>query len=252
MLMATSCKWFGAASDITERKLAEEALRESQAKLEAAFSSMNEAIFIADAAGQLADFNDEFVRYYRFTDRKECAKTVVDWPKYLEAYFPDGTPAPLEAWALPRALRGECSSNTEYMLRRKDTGETWWGSYSFGPIKNDTGRIVGAVVAAREITGQKLAEEAFRRSQKTFLELIERAPFGIYVVDSQFCIATMNAGSQGGAFRNVRPVIGRDLGKPCVFSGPSPWQRRLSLTFGTPLKPASRSTRGISSGRVRT
>ena len=35
------------------------------------------------------------------------------------------------------------------------------------------------------------------------------APFGIYIVDSQFCIAHMNAGAQNGAFRNVRPVIGR-------------------------------------------
>jgi len=48
-----------------------------------------------------------------------------------------------------------------------------------------------------------------QQAQKTFVELVERAPFGIYVVDSQFRIATMNAGSQNGAFRNVRPIIGR-------------------------------------------
>ncbi len=47
------------------------------------------------------------------------------------------------------------------------------------------------------------------QTQKTFVELVERAPLGIYVVDSQFRIATMNAGSQSGAFRNVRPIIGR-------------------------------------------
>jgi PAS domain-containing protein len=42
-------------------------------------------------------------------------------------------------------------------------------------------------------------------------ELVERAPFGMYIVDSQFRIAHLNAASQAGVFRNVRPVIGRDL-----------------------------------------
>ena len=66
--------------------------------------------------------------------------------------------------------------------------------------------MLGVVI---DITERKQAEEALSQSQKTFSELIERAPFGIYVVDSQFRIAHMNASSQEGAFRNVRPVIGR-------------------------------------------
>jgi hypothetical protein len=41
----------------------------SQAKLQVAFASMTEAVFIADAEGQLTDFNDEFVRYHQALDR---------------------------------------------------------------------------------------------------------------------------------------------------------------------------------------
>ncbi len=52
----------GNLSDITVRKLAEEELRESREKLRTAFSSLTEAIFIADEKGALTDFNDEFVR----------------------------------------------------------------------------------------------------------------------------------------------------------------------------------------------
>lgn len=51
----------------------------------------------------------------------------------------------------------------------------------------------------------------FRSKKDTFFELVERAPFGIYIVDSGFCIAHMNINAQNGAFRNVRPVIGRDF-----------------------------------------
>ena len=39
-------------------------------------------------------------------------------------------------------------------------------------------------------------EAALRQSQKTFSELVERSPFGTYIVDSQFRIALMNASSQ--------------------------------------------------------
>ena len=54
-------------------------------------------------------------------------------------------------------------------------------------------------------------EKPVDQSYKMLAELVERAPFGIYIVDSQFRIAHINAASQAGVFRNVRPVIGRDL-----------------------------------------
>ena len=150
--------------DVTEAKRAEEALRESRAKLEAALASMTEAIFIADAEGRFSDFNDAFITYHRFKDREECSKSIADCPHYIDAYFEDGTLAPADMWAMPRALRGETGSNIEYRLRKKDTGETWWGSYNFGPLRDTDGRVVGAVVAGRDITERKRAEEALQKA----------------------------------------------------------------------------------------
>ena len=74
----------------------------------------------------------------------------------------------------------------------------------------------------RDITERKQAEEAVSRSQKTFAELVERSPFGTYIVDSQFRIAMMNAASQEGAFRNVRPVIGRPFAEAMRILWPEP------------------------------
>ncbi|WP_018262415.1 sensor histidine kinase [Methylobacterium sp. WSM2598] len=58
---------------------------------------------------------------------------------------------------------------------------------------------------------QRLARATARaaRQEELFHELIERCPFGIYIVDADFTIASMNHRSQDGAFRNVRPLIGR-------------------------------------------
>ena len=137
---------------------------ESKAKLEAALESMSDAVFISDSEGEFVDFNSAFATYHRFKDKDECYKTLAEYPDYIDVYFPDGTLAPLDMWAVPRALRGETVTNAEYMLLRKDTGEAWWGSYNFAPIKDKTGRIVGSVVTGRDITERKRAGEAFRRS----------------------------------------------------------------------------------------
>jgi hypothetical protein len=151
--------------DITERKLMEEQLRESKAQLEAALAGMTEAVLISDAEGRFVHINDAFVKYHRFRSRDECSRCITECPDSLEAYMPDGQPAPPAMWALPRALSGESAVNVHYTLRRKDSGETWTGSYSFGPIRDDGGAIVGAVVVARDVTEQKLMEEEIRKSR---------------------------------------------------------------------------------------
>ena len=87
--------------------------------------------------------------------RSECAKTFAEYPDILDVFLANGEPAPLDQWAVPRALRGETETNAEYTLRRKDTGETWIGSYSFSPIRNKDGAIIGSVVTARDITERK-------------------------------------------------------------------------------------------------
>ena len=82
-----------------------------------------------------------------------------------------------------------------------------------------------------DITERKQAEEAVSRNQKTFSELVERSPFGTYIVDSDFRIAQMNAASQTGAFQNVRPVIGRDFTEAMRILWPEPVAAEIITAF---------------------
>lgn len=173
----------GSALDITERKRVEDALRESTAKLQAAMASMTDALFVSDAAGRLADCNDAFASFHKFKNKDECARSLAESPALLEVFMANGEPAPLEQLPVARALSGQTATNVEYALRRNDTGESWVGSYSFAPIRDDQGAVVGSVVVGRDITEKRQIEEALRASEDQFRTIFEVASIGMAQAD---------------------------------------------------------------------
>jgi PAS domain S-box-containing protein len=148
--------------DVTEGVQAEQALRASRLMFDAALSSMTDAVYICDTEGRHVEFNDAFATFHRFKNKFECARAFAGSPEFLESFAPDGSLVPADMWSTPLALRGEIGTNVERTLRRKDTGETWIASYSYAPIRDDAGEIVGAVMSARDITERKQAEDAVR------------------------------------------------------------------------------------------
>lgn len=161
-------------TDITERVRGEQALRENQAKLAAALANMADSVIITDAEGRFVEFNDAFVRFYRFKSREECVRNFDEFSSMFDAFMANGEPAPREMYAIPRALRGETAANVEYALQRKDTGESWIGSISFSPIRDKDGAIIGAVITARDITEAKRNEEE-RQIAIDFLGMVNQS-----------------------------------------------------------------------------
>jgi two-component system CheB/CheR fusion protein len=174
------------ARDITERKRTEATLREARMKLEAALASMTDAVFISDNTGQFIEFNDAFASFHRFANKASCLRRLADYPAILEVFTADGELTPLDMWVVPRALRGETVANAEYILRRKDTGETWVGSYSFSPIRDNQGAVVGSVVVGRDVTELKRKEEALRRSEAQYHTLFATLIEGFCTIEMVF------------------------------------------------------------------
>lgn len=145
----------------------------------AAMQSMSEAALVTDANGAMVEINDAFARFYRFPDKATCPTTIEAYQALLDVYLPSGAPATLAQWAVPSALRGESATGAEFTLRRRDTGESWIGSYSYAPIRVEGGEILGAVVTARDVTLErraaidlqqaKEAAEAANRAKTAFL-----------------------------------------------------------------------------------
>ncbi|TGU71361.1 response regulator [Geomonas terrae] len=152
-------EWVAAQCTVViERTRAEESLRDSEAKLKAALHSMTDAVLIADVDGRIVEVNDAFATFHRFESKEECTRRLRECPEILDVFLGDSQdPAPPEQLAVPRALRGEQATNALYSLHRRDTGDTWMGSYSFGPILDAADAVVGSVVVARDVTEQMRA-----------------------------------------------------------------------------------------------
>ncbi len=145
--------------DITEHKKSEHLIAEGRTKLEAALASMSDALFISDVKGDFIHYNDAFATFHKFSSKEECPLKLDDYPKLIEVYLLSGELVPLENWVVPRALRGEAGTGVEFRLLRKDSGETWIGSYNYAPILDKEGLVAGSVVTARDVSERKVAEQ---------------------------------------------------------------------------------------------
>lgn len=87
-----------------------------------------------------------------------------------------------EIGILERIRRGERLDHYETIRRRKD-GSLVHVSLTVSPIKDETGRVVGASKIARDITDRKQAELAAQQSEERFRLLASHAPVGIFLSD---------------------------------------------------------------------
>lgn len=185
------------SEDITPRREAEESRNALQTKLVAALDNMTDAVSITDTRGSFIDFNEAFAAFHRFDSKFECSRSFAECVDLLDLSFTDGALAPVDLWPLSRALRGESASNAIYHLRRKDTGETWVGSYSFAPIRDAAGAIAGSVVVARDITEQQRLQQALFESESRYRAIFEssRAAMMIFNPENGF-IEDANAAAE--------------------------------------------------------
>ena len=185
-------RYVGVVVDITERKLTEETLEKHQATLDAALRSIADGVYISDAVGNPVAINQAFATLNRFAGTEECLKTYEEYPDLFDVYFETWEPAPLDQWAVPRALRGEVANDVLYGVSRKDTGERWIASYSFGPIRGEQGEILGTVVIGRDVTEQFEARRALAESESRHRILFESMRQGVVYQDTEGRITSAN------------------------------------------------------------
>jgi len=158
------------SEDITERKNAEEALRNSEERVRLILDSAAEAIFGCDPEGTCLFCNRAAVELLGYDDPAELlGKNMHALEHHTRA---DGTPYPIEECPIYVGFhKGHGVHRDDEVYWRKD-GTSFPVEFWSHPIVRD-GKTLGAVITFFDITERKQTEKALRNSEERSRTLLE-------------------------------------------------------------------------------
>src|SRR5829696_6690063 len=163
---------WGTQRDITERKQGEEV----RARLAAIVESSEDAIIGKTLEGTITNWNRGAENIYGYSAQEVLGKPI---NILVPPDRPDEIPKIHE-----RLRRGEAIKHYETVRVTKD-GRLLDISLTISPIRDSSGKIVGASTIARDITERKRAEEALKESEWLYRTVIEQATENIFLVDAE-------------------------------------------------------------------
>jgi PAS domain S-box-containing protein len=141
--------------DVTERVQAEERLRESERHVRELLEALPAAIYTTDAAGRITYYNQAAVE---FSGRKPILGAD-EWCVSWRLYTPDGTPLPHDQCPMAAALKeGRAVRGAEAIAERPDGTRVPFIPFPT-PLRDASGRVIGAINMLVDITKRKQAEE---------------------------------------------------------------------------------------------
>jgi PAS domain S-box-containing protein len=145
--------------DVTERKLAEGARRQSEARLWAILDHLSVGVGLVDPEGRLILSNATMRRYApeRMPSRDPARK---------DRWRVDGGAVPQEGFAAERALRGETVRPGIEFSYRGDDGRDVWLLTTAVPFRGADGEVLGAIVVLQDVTAHKEANRALQAADR--------------------------------------------------------------------------------------
>ncbi|MFZ5818785.1 MAG: PAS domain S-box protein, partial [Chloroflexota bacterium] len=157
----------GIARDITERKRAEEALRESEERYRDIFNGVQDAIFVETFDGTILAVNDRACEMYGYSREAFLTKTVAD-------LVPAGQP-------ILMSNREEISAQPLETVNLRSNGERFPIEIS-SKVQTIHGEEV-LLIIVRDITERKRSEEALEQSEENYRKLIDGMNETVWVID---------------------------------------------------------------------
>ncbi|MGL5195821.1 MAG: PAS domain-containing protein, partial [Chroococcales cyanobacterium] len=167
---------FGTFQDITDAKLAELELRESEEKFRQIAENIREVFFILSPSGEVIYISPAYEEIWG----KSCQSLYQNPHDWLESVHPEDRE--YTSKSLIRQISAGTDFDETYRIVQPQGAIRWIRSRSF-PIQNPSGESYRFVGIAEDITDRKQAEEAVKESESTLRSFFNSASMRMGIVE---------------------------------------------------------------------
>jgi PAS domain S-box-containing protein len=181
----TASGFIEVVEDISERKLMEKKLEEERNLLRTMIDNIPDYIYVKDTESRYLLANNAHARFRGATKPEAVVgKTVFElFPQELAAqYYADDQKVIRSGQ--PMLNREECSVDHE--------GKSIWNQTSKVPLRDSSGKVVGLIGIARDITERKQMEAELRKSEERYRNLVETMKVGLTSIDEKGLLTYAN------------------------------------------------------------
>lgn len=169
-------------------------------------------VIIFDEAGQILEWSAEALRLHGYDSVEDVRRHLSTFADTFALDATDGTALSYDDWPVCRLMRGEPVDNLELCLRRLDTGQSWFVSYS-GIRLSIAGRArPWYVLLLQDVTEWYRTGHALRESETRLRAIVESATAGILTLDEDGTIETANPAMLALFGHPPATLIGRPIG----------------------------------------
>ena len=170
--------------DISDRKQAEQALRESEEKYKILFDESPDSITIIGLDGVIQDCNKAVSRISLIPAKEMIGKSYFE----LDILMEEDIPKYIDFFS--RFLNGEDVESFESRIKRRDNKIRHFEVFPAFIKKDD--EILAIQVISRDNTEHKQAEEELRESKEKYQMLVEKLEEGVLLEDAEGVISFIN------------------------------------------------------------
>ena len=174
----------------------------TNARLAAIVSSSDDAIIGKTLEGTITDWNTAAQTMFGYRAQEMIGQPVA-------RLLPPGLETEEEE-ILARLRRGEKIEHFETRRRRKDGGIVDV-SVTISPVRDDSGRLVGASKVARDITAARAAQAALEEREAHLQSVLDTVPDAMVVIDTQGIMQSFSATAERLFGYSAAEVVGRNV-----------------------------------------
>ena len=206
-LLHRPIKIIAISAEITDRKLAEQALERSEYMMRKIIETIPVGLWAADETSTISLANPEVQRIWGGAKYVE----VKDFGQYKGRWEKTGQEVGAEGWTLARAVtHGETSSPEVVNIEAFDGEQRTIIMYATPLLDNDN-KIIGAIEVNQDITDLKKTEKSLQQSLSQWDAIFDQSLFGIVYFDQNNVILRINERLASSIEKNPNSLTGMPI-----------------------------------------